>query len=216
MTQTKAQLVGNIVGNVTISGITTSTGGFVGNLTGTATTATTASTAGYATTAGIATVAQGLSGSPSISVSGINNSGIVTSSDFRLASIAEKTSIVSGNTANLVYNTGGGNIAICTNPSGDITLNITGIPITSNFDNNSLAFSVIVQNTGTARTCTSVTLNGYTSTIKWFGGSLSEAISGVTTSNGYDIYNFVGINTVGSASTAANYVVLGNVNGGYR
>ena len=51
--------------NVTISGITTSTGGFVGNLTGTATTAT---TAGYATTAGIATVAQGLTGTPNIVV----------------------------------------------------------------------------------------------------------------------------------------------------
>jgi hypothetical protein len=31
-----------------------------------------------------------------------------------------------------------------------------------------------------------------------------------------DIYNFTGINTVGSASTTANYYVLGVVNGGFR
>jgi len=160
--------------------------------------------------------ATGLSGSPSISVSGINNTGVSTSIDFRLSSVAEKTTIVNGNTVNLVYNTGGGNVAICTNPSGNITLNVTGIPTSSNFDNNSLSFSVIVQNTGTARSCTAITLNGVPETILWFGGSLSAALSGVTTSTGYDIYSFVGINTVGSASTALNYIVLGNVNGGYR
>jgi len=211
-----------VSGNAIIGGITTSLGGFVGNLTGTATTATStlfASTAGiatYASTAGIATVAQNLTGSPSISVSGINNTGITTSIDFRLSSIAEKTTVVNGNTVNLVYNTGGGNIAICTNPSGNITLNVTGIPTSSNFDNNSLSFSVIVQNTGTARSCTAVNLNGVSETILWFGGSLSSAISGVTTTTGYDIYSFVGINTVGSAANVSNYIVLGNVNGGYR
>jgi len=116
----------------------------------------------------------------------------------------------------LVYNTGGGNVAICTTPSGDITVNVNGIPTDSTFNNYSLTFSVIVSNTGTARSCTTVLLNGVTKTIKWFGGSLSAAISGVTTTSGYDIYSFTGINTIGSASTAANYVVLGSVNGGYR
>ncbi len=214
-----------VSGNAIIGGITTSLGGFVGDLTGTATYASTAGIATYATTsgiatyastAGIATVAQNLTGSPSISVSGINNTGITTSIDFRLTSIAEKTTVVNGNTVNLVYNTGGGNIAICTNPSGNITLNVTGIPTSSNFDNNSLSFSVIVQNTGTARSCTAVNLNGVSETILWFGGSLSAAASGVTTSTGYDIYSFVGINTVGSAANISNYTVLGNVNGGYR
>jgi len=52
--------------------------------------------------------------------------------------------------------------------------------------------------------------------IKWAGGSLSASISGVTTVRGYDIYNFVGINTIGSASTTTNYEVLGVVNGGFR
>lgn len=171
---------------------------------------------GNATTATSATNASGLSGSPVISVSGINNTGVSTQTDTRLQSIGEKSVLVSGNTVNLVYNTGGGNIAICTNPTGNITLNVTGIPTDSSFDNTTLTFSVVVTNTGTARSCTAVNLNGVAETIRWFGGSLAEAISGVTTTNGYDTYNFTGINTVGSASTAANYVVLGSVNGSYR
>ena len=168
---------------------------------------------GNATTA---TNAQGLTGSPIISVSGVNNTGVSTQTDTRLQSIGEKSVLVSGNTVNLVYNTGGGNIAICTNPTGNITLNVTGIPTDSSFDNTTLTFSVVVTNTGTARSCTAVNLNGVSETIRWFGGSLAAAISGVTTTNGYDTYNFTGINTVGSASTAANYVVLGSVNGSYR
>lgn len=151
-----------------------------------------------------------------LSVSGILTASVVNGSDFRFKSIAEKTTVISGNTVNLVYNTGGGNIAICTNPTGDITLNVTGIPTDSTFNNYSLTFSVIVSNTGTAHSCTTVTLNGVSTTVKWFGGSLAAAISGVTTTTGYDIYNFTGINTVGSASTTANYIVLGSVNGGYR
>jgi hypothetical protein len=134
----------------------------------------------------------------------------------RIQSVGEKTSIISGNTASLTYNTGGGNIAICTNPSGDITLAVAGIPTDSTFDNTSLTFSVFVNQTGTARSCTAVTLNGLSASIRWAGGSLSAAISGVTTTSGMDIYNFTGINTVGSASTTANYYVLGVVNGGFR
>ena len=134
----------------------------------------------------------------------------------RIQSVGEKTSIISGNTASLTYNTGGGNIAICTNPSGDITLAVAGIPTDSTFDNTSLTFSVFVNQTGTARSCTAVTLNGLSASIKWPGGSLSAAISGVTTTSGTDIYSFTGINTIGSASTTANYRVLGVVNGGFR
>jgi hypothetical protein len=142
--------------------------------------------------------------------------GNFTANDTRIQSVAEKTTLVNGNTVSLVYNTGGGNVAICTNPSGDITLNVTGIPTDSNFNNYSLAFSVIATNAGTARSCTAINLNGVSRTIKWFGGSLAAAISGVTTSNGYDVYSFTGINTIGSASTTANYIVLGSVNGSYR
>lgn len=221
---TESQTLNDVLGLGNTSSLGMSVGvitatSFVGNLTGTATFATTAGTATFATTAGIATFAttagiatnaQGLTGTPNISV------GIITVTDSRIQSVAEKTTLVNGNTVSLVYNTGGGNIAICTNPSGDITLNVTGIPTDSTFDNYSLAFSVIVSNTGTARSCTAINLNGLSRTIKWFGGSLAAAITGVTTSNGYDSYSFTGINTVGSASTTANYIVLGSVNGSYR
>jgi len=141
--------------------------------------------------------------------------GISTANDTRLQSVGEKSTIVNGNTASLVYNTGGGNIAICTNPSADVTLAVTGIPTASSFDNHVITFSVVVQQTGTARTCTAVTLNGVSRTIKFAGGSLASAIAGVTTTTGYDIFSFTGINTIGSASTAANYQVLGVVNGGF-
>jgi hypothetical protein len=140
----------------------------------------------------------------------------LTTDEVRLYNVAEKLTRVDGNTVDLVYSSNGSNIGLATNPSGNITLNVTGIPTDSSFDNHVITFSVFVTNTGTARTVTAVNLNGVSETINWAGGSLSAAISGVTTSSGMDIYNFTGINTIGSASTAANYRVLGVINGGYR
>jgi hypothetical protein len=142
--------------------------------------------------------------------------GSFTAIDTRIQNVAEKLTRVNGNTVSLVYNAGGGNIGLCTNPSGDITLAVTGIPTDSSFDNHSITFGVIVTQTGTARSCTAVSLNGLSKIIKWSGGSLQSALTGVTTTSGYDIYNFTGINTVGSASTTTNYEVLGLVNGGFR
>ena len=136
--------------------------------------------------------------------------------ETRFISVAEKLTRIDGNTVALAYNTTGSNIGLATNPSGDITLAVTGIPTSSDFDNHVLTFSIFVSQTGTARSCTAVTLNGVSETINWAGGSLAAAISGVTTSTGIDIYSFTGINTVGSASTTANYQVLGIVNGGFR
>jgi len=213
----------------TVTGVVTATT-FSGNITGVAATFTgNVSIAGTLTyedvtnvdSIGIVTARSGVkvtAGGVDITAGGLNvTAGITTFlGEQRVSTGAEKVFRTSGNTVSLVYNTGGGNIAICTNPSGDVTLNVTGIPTDSNFDNRSLTFSVIVNNTGTARSCTAVNLNGVSRTIKWFGGSLATAISGVTTSSGYDIYNFTGINTVGSAITTANYEVLGTVNGGYR
>ena len=83
---------------------------------------------------------------------------------------------------------GGGNIAIHTNPSADVSLSVTGIPTDTTFDNTTISFTVVLNNTGTARSCTSVTLNGYSTSIKWFGGSLATAVAGVTTSNGFDAW----------------------------
>ena len=136
--------------------------------------------------------------------------------ETRFISVAEKLTRIDGNTASLVYNGASSNIGLCTNPSGNITLAVTGIPTDSSFDNHSVSFGVMVNQTGTARTCTAVTLNGLSATIRWAGGSLSAAISGVTTTSGMDIFNFTGINTIGSASTTANYYLLGVVNGGFR
>jgi uncharacterized protein Yka (UPF0111/DUF47 family) len=148
-------------------------------------------------------------------VTGIVTSGISIPTQLRTRSVAERTTLTNGNTVSLSFDAGGGNVAICTNPAGDITLNVIGVPTDSSFDNHSISFSVIITQTGTARTCTAVNLNGVSRLIHWSGKSLSQAISGVTTSNGYDIFTFTGINTVGSASTTANYVVLGSVNGGF-
>jgi hypothetical protein len=142
--------------------------------------------------------------------------GTFTLTDIRIQNVAEKLTRVNGNTVSIAYTSGGGNIGLCTNPSGDITLAVTGIPTDSSFDNHSITFGVIVTQTGTARSCTAVSLNGLSKTIKWSGGSLQSALTGVTTTSGYDIYNFTGINTVGSASTTTNYEVLGLVNGGFR
>jgi hypothetical protein len=201
---------------LTVTGVATATtfsGNVTGNLTGNVT--------GTATTATLATNAQGLTGTPSISVSGVNNTGVSTLTDTRLSSIADKTTLVSGNSVSLVYNTGGGNVAICTNPSGPITLNVTGIPTDSSFDNRAISFAVIVQQGTTAYGCTNVSLNGVA-----FG---ANAVAGLQThiayvsgtvatasTTGYDVFNFTGINTVGSAASTLNYKLLSNVSGGYR
>jgi len=152
----------------------------------------------------------------------INTGGLVVtagvstfSSEQRISTIAEKITRVDGNTVTLTYAGSSSNVAICTNPSGNITLNVVGIPTVSSFDNHVLTFSVVVQQTGTARTCIAVTLNGVSRTVKFAGGSLASALSGVTTSTGYTIQSFTGINTVGSASTTTNYEVFGIVSGGF-
>ena len=136
--------------------------------------------------------------------------------ETRIIAGAEKVHRQSGNTVTLTYNSSSSsNVGYTTNPTGDITLNVVGIPTSSDFDDHSISFAVIVNNTGTARTCTAVNLNGLSRTIRWAGGSLASAISGVTTTTGHSIFSFTGINTVGSASTAANYTVFGVVSGGF-
>ena len=168
-----------------------------------------------------ATTSFGLSGNPIISVSGVNNTGVSTLTDLRLSSIADKTTIVSGNSVSLAYNTGGGNVAICTNPSGPITLNVTGIPTDSSFDNRAISFAVIVNQGTTAYGCTNVSLNGVA-----FGANATVGLQthiayvsgtvGTGSTTGFDVFNFTGINTTGSASTTTNYKLLSNVSGGYR
>lgn len=151
----------------------------------------------------------------------INSSGITSLTDLRLSSTADKTTIVNGNNVSLSYGVGGGNVAICTNPTGPITLNVTGIPTDNSFNNRIISFAVIVNQGTTAYACTNVTLNGVA-----FGANATVGVQThisylfgiVATGNtsGYDIFNFTGINAIGSASTTLNYKLLSNVSGGYR
>ena len=223
-------VTGNLTGNVT--------GDVTGNVTGTATTATNLADAANITTGTIAAArlsgsynidvtgsvtgdSTGLSGSPTIVISGVSDAGISTLTDLRLASIADKTTLVDGNTVTLSYNTGGGNVAICTTPSGPITLNVNGIPTSSDFDNRAISFAVIVQQGATAYGCSAVNLNGVSFSSAYTVGtgthiSYSAGTVGTGNTSGYDVFNFTGINTVGSASTTTNYKLLSNVNGDYR
>ena len=215
----------------TVTGVITATT-FRGNITGVAATFTgNVSIAGTLTyedvtnvdSIGIVTARSGIvvtAGGVDITAGGLNiTSGITTFlGEQRVSTGAEKVFRTSGNTVSLVYNSSassGGNVGYTTNPSGDITLNVTGIPTASSFDDHAITFTVIVNNTGTARTVTAVNLNGVPETIRWAGGSLASAISGVTTTTGHTFFTFTGINTVGSASTAANYQVFGVVSGGF-
>ncbi len=181
---------------------------------------------GVATASSFSGSATGLTGTPNITVGAIDGSsltisGISTLNDLRLSSIADKTTVVNGNSPGLVYNTGGGNVAICTNPSGPITLNVTGIPTDSSFDNRAISFAVIVNQGTTAYACTNVTLNGVA-----FGANATAGVQthiayvsgtvGTGSTTGFDVFNFTGINTTGSASTTTNYKLLSNVSGGYR
>ena len=170
-------------------------------------------TAGIATFKGVVNADAEVTAAGGVDIEGgLDVAGITTlSGETRLTAISERLQRIDGNTVNLTYNSTGNNVGYCTNASDNITLNVTGIPVTSSFDNQSLTFAVIVQQTGTARTCNAVKLNGVTKTVRWSGGT-----TGTGTTMSYDIFNFTGINTVGSASSAANYEVLGLVNGDFR
>jgi hypothetical protein len=146
------------------------------------------------------------------SITGITTvNGFLNTSELRVKSTAEKLTRGIGNLVRINYRQGDGNVGFCSNPTGDIVLEVVGIPTDASFDNNILTFSVIVQQTGIARTCNRVKLNGVISSIKW-----PEGIVGLGNTNCIDIFNFTAFNTVGSASSTANYTVLGLVNGDYR
>jgi hypothetical protein len=198
----------------TLSGVSTSVIGGIGSITslsvsGVSTLGTlNVGTGGtFVTTTGIGSVGIGTTNPQST----LDVNGSLQALDTRIASSSEKTTLVSGNTVSLVYNTGGGNVAICTNPTGPITLNVTGIPTDSTFDNRMLTFSVVAIQTSIGYACTAITLNGVSRTIRYPGAVVSTA-----STSSYDIFNLTGINTVGSASTTANYQVLGIVNGNFK
>jgi hypothetical protein len=145
-------------------------------------------------------------------ISGITTiSSTLDAKEVRIKSTGEKLTRVSGNLVRLNYNSDGGNIGYCTAPTGDITLEVTGIPTDSTFNEHLITFSVVVEQTGIARTCNTVKLNGVVADIKW-----PDGIPGIGNTNCYDIFNFTGINVIGSASSTANYLVLGLVNGNFK
>jgi hypothetical protein len=192
------------VPQLNISGVTTSTGGFVGNITGTATTATNLSDAAnittgtinsarltgtyhinvsYATTAGIATVAQGLTGTPHITVGVVTSTSFVksggTSSQFLKADGSVDSS-------NYLTTTGSG-----TNLTGIVTSIVAGDNIT------------ISGSTG------QVTIN---STGGGGGSTLGIATAGGTVGTGVTLLDFrgSGISTV----TVSSGIATINIEGG--
>jgi hypothetical protein len=194
---TVGTVTGNLTGNVT--------GDVSGNLTGNAT---------------------GLSGTPDIAVgsvvgSTLTVSGISTLTDLRLASIADKITVFNNNSPTLAYNSGGGNVAVVSGATGPITLSVTGIPTTADFDNRSINFAVIVRQGATGYGCSSMVLNGVTfNSTAAVGVSTRISYPSGTVATGstscYDIFNFIGINTTGSASTMTNYNFISIKNGDFR
>ena len=66
--------------------------------------ATYATSSGYASTAGISTVAQNLTGSPNITVSSVNSSGVVTASSFSGSNTLKSRTTVTGVTTSITNN----------------------------------------------------------------------------------------------------------------
>ena len=232
-----------VTGNVNVTGIITA-GSFSGNITGSAATFSNLTVNGTQTIINtqVLDVADknigiGSTSSPSdaladgsgITIYGTTNKTLtynntkktfetnipLSPNEIRFITGSEKVTIINGNTVNLVYNSNSSNIGVCTNPSGNITLNVTGIPESSDFDSSSITFAVFSNGTGVAYSCLTVNLNNLSKPIRWIGGSSQTATAGVTTIHGYTLYSFTGINTVGSANTTANYQVFGQVSGGF-
>ena len=166
---TKLQIVGTgitvtgttFTNDLSVSGVTTSTGGFVGNLTGNASSATYATSAGiatyagtagiatYASTAGIATVSQGLTGTPNINVgiatatsyngSGTNLTGIVTSI------VAGNNITISGSTGQVTINSTASGSQWQTTSVGINTLSNVGIGTTNPTESLSVLGKIQIQ-----------------------------------------------------------------------
>ena len=189
--------------NTTITGVTTISG--QANLSNT-------------TITGVTTIS-GQANLSNTTITGVTTiSNTVIPQESRFSVVAEKMTRVSASASIGVctYSSDTSNILYFDSPSDNVVVRITGIPTTSAFDNHSITVSAILRTTGTGRSChTHVQLNGVERPIKFAGGSRNEATSGVTTTNGYTVYNFVGVNTIGSASTTANYEVFGIVSGGF-
>jgi hypothetical protein len=136
--------------------------------------------------------------------------GIGTITNNNVVSQHQKIKFVSGNTVNSSY--GEADIFYVDGATSDITVNISDMTFYENMG--AIVFSVVVGQSGVARTCTNLTVNATAKQIKWFKGSLERSIIGVTTDSGYDIFNFIGINTSNVSKPSINDIeFFGIVNG---
>lgn len=200
----------NFTNGVTVTGVATATG-FSGDITGNVT--------GNINSSGVSTFA--IANITQSNPTNLNVSGISTLTDTRLASVSDKVTVSIGNTATLAYNSGGGNVAVVYNSTGPITLNVTGIPTTSDFNNRALNFAVIVKQGTTGYACTDLVLNGVSFGARAAAGVATDISypSGTVATGStscYDIFSFIGINTTGSASTITNYNFISLKNGDFR
>ena len=214
MSQTKAQLVSNIVGNVSgganFTGIVTAAGGFSGNITGTA------STASFATTSfglsgtpnlnvGVVTAssfvgnvtgnATGLSGTPNLNVGVVTattlrvgtavtiNAGIVTASSF----VGNLDNSVIGNYTEKISNLGNTGVGATVNlNNGNVfTATLTGnctFTFNTGITTGAASFTLILANDGTAGR--SIV---WPASVKWPN---NVTPSRTTTANATDIWSF--------------------------
>ena len=120
----------------------------------------------------------------------------------------KSTKWTSGETATLDFAAGNGNVAYCDHVlNGNVTFQVNNIP--TNLPNHVLTHSVVIRQHATGRIVNSVSYNGTGKTIHWQGAAAPTG-----TANRIDIFNFVGIDTVGDGAIAS-YMVIGNMNGDY-
>ena len=174
--------------------------------------ATNATNAGYASTSGISTVAQNLTGSPNITVSSVNSSGIVTGSSFRPSS--GYIQAADGTNSIYIYS-GTGNISFqgtigasqINNSSGNKVIGFAVTDIT--FENNANVAGVITARTFLGQVNSGVSTLGVATATNLTAQQFN--VSGVSTHVGVSTFqstifgtqlNLSGIATVGLGTTS--------------
>ena len=106
-------------------------------------------------------------------------------------------------------------IGYLSNPTGTLSLSITNLPNPPASDQSVITFSVFVNQPATPQvfgntiTITDSISTTVTPTIKWQTGAPPTG-----NASSIDVFNFILINT-GTAGTLNDYIVIGNLNGGY-
>jgi hypothetical protein len=105
-------------------------------------------------------------------------------------------------------------IGYLSNPTGTLSLSITNLPSPSVSDQSVITFSMFVNQPATPQVFGNTITIGdgvstVTPTIKWQAGAAPTG-----NASSIDVFNFILINT-GTAGTLNDYIVIGNLNGGY-